>query len=260
MKIKLFQSTAVKTLSDQQKQELFVLHEDIDFYMNDFYQKHKKNIVKKDVRGLMSSTQKLKEKNVYALKEKEVKRIKIDMESLYSRMINITKGIVVKSISNKLLVALPNAKQWYVSKKIGHTSKNVKTVDIEGIIKGLEEEILDLKNVALKKKTEQIENYQKAHTFAIKHNLHHLQLRRAVNDVTLYAYDAENKLVDMDQEGVKFKGGIVVPSDAMEIAIFVPKKAIRTNKITSEDKLYITKDYYFIVNQKHYLKNPRQKR
>ena len=235
--------------SKEQKFRLKELHEEVDMFMEQFRAKHQKDILVEDIKGSIPPKRlsMVKQRTVWSMNEAKVEYYKREMMKYESRVLQITHGIPVLSVSNKLLNVITGASYFMIKKSVGSQSRKI---SLARLVKR-KEQIDELFQKTLLSPDKMVEYLQeldlikKVIDCTLRNKKDSATLRIPVNDVRFFAYDQNKRIVTVP-EGEHFKGGILIGKEAKEVEVFSPFRKERVSKIREDEKIYIDKYSYFV--------------
>jgi len=246
----LKQSQEVKELfSDTQMYKLKELHEEVDMFMAQFKAKHEAYVLKDDVEGVIPPRNKelIKKRTVWGMEERKVSYYKREVMRFESRVLQITQGKPVLSITNKLIHPITDVAYYMIRKNIGNQSRKISLSRLETRKKKIEKAFEGslLKPDDMQQLLEEYELIKKAIDCIIANKKQDITLRTPVNSIRFYGYDTKKQIVTMP-EGEHFRGGILISKNAQEVDVFSPFRKERINKTPEHEKLYVDGFSYFV--------------
>lgn len=225
------------------------LHEEIDMFMEQFRAKNTQRVLIDDVKGKIPPKRKsmVKKRTVWGMNEAKIEYYRKEVMRYESRVLQITGGKPVLSISNKLMYPILNVSYFMVKSNEGNQSRKIAVSRLHR----RKEQIETLFEKTLLR-TEEMVDYLKEYELvkkvigcAEKHKRSHMTLRTPVNDVRFYGYDGSRRIVTVP-EGEHFRGGIIINDKAQEVEVFSPYRKERSTKIQENEKIYIDEYSYFV--------------
>ena len=237
-----------------QKGMLKELHKDVDTFMYSFELQYA-TMVTDTIEGLLKPKgTPTKIKKIYQIPKNELLIIKKSVDKLKKRMLEITNGVQVRSITNKLIYPVPDAKFYYVRKSLGCKSEKIPLLEIDKKIEMIKEDIDTYDNIVFENKKALLDKYRQIKEFCIDNDLDYIQYRQDCNHIVLLAFDENMDILpDVDKsKGLPLLSGVVLPQDAQKVEYFRGNK--RKKAVPENNRLYLFEDNkkYYILDSEHY--------
>ncbi len=225
----------------EQRKELAELHDAIDEFVLDFHETHFGEILLDLTPPSGEDKQEKKPRCVYGISTEEIHEGMIACDVFSNRMNDITKGIAVRSVTNKLPNFFPSASRINVSSANSFKASSKSILQLEREINVLKDfENPDEENVKKRALLERVESFMNAN------EMEFIETRNRADRITFSAFDANNEPLF---EGVSFfKGGVVVPF-ACQVRPPMQRK-FRSDRIKEDEVLSLTDNFVFILKKK----------
>jgi len=228
--------------TEEQRQELALLHQDIDEFVANLYYHHGNSILLDLTPQTDEDEVKKKLRCVIGFEDENEIQNGYNTVLIYeNRMNEITDNIMVHSIKNKLPHFFLNASRLTVSSSSSFKAsfKSLTRVqdelDVLSKVEAPDEENLFKRTI-----------YEKVIDFMIKNQMEFIDTRNKIDRITFNVFDHQNEPI-LNKVGF-FQGGVIVPIDC-SIRTPVVRK-FRSDRIKEEEILHLTENFIFILKKR----------
>lgn len=192
-------------LTPEQRQNLAILHDDIDEAVFSFREENAEHIVFDITPPTQEGEKPKKPRLIYGLPKPEIVKGATLMENFLHRMLSITDDLVVRSVTNKLIHFVPQARRLTVSK-----TTSQRAVVRNRAFFSIRKKIIEEMETVSEDDALNLEAYTKILDFMTRKNIETINGRTYSDRVTFSAFDENEKQI---ATMLFFQGGVVVPND-----------------------------------------------